>query len=99
VSLPSLEGIKRAVAMEMWVALLPRRCAESEITRGELVALSVPEIRLRRQVRLVFRKTSERSHTTAAFLATVNMDRSDRSGGSDPSDRSRRARTPKRKEA
>jgi DNA-binding transcriptional LysR family regulator len=102
VSLPSLEGIKRAVAMEMGVALLPRRCAESEITRGELVALSVPEIRLRRQVRLVFRKTAERSHTTTAFLATVNMDRSDRSdrsGGSDPSDRSRRARTPKRKEA
>ena len=31
----------------------------------------MPEIRLRRQVRLVFRKTSERSHTTAAFLATV----------------------------
>jgi DNA-binding transcriptional LysR family regulator len=82
VSLPSLEGIKRAVAMQMGVALLPRRCAESEISRGELVALSVPEIRLRRQVRLVFRKTSERSHTTAAFLATVTVEGSDRSGGS-----------------
>jgi len=34
VSLPSLEGIKRAVAMQMGVALLPRRCAESEIARG-----------------------------------------------------------------
>ncbi len=31
VSLPSLEGIKRAVATNMGVALLPRRCAESEI--------------------------------------------------------------------
>ena len=40
VSLPSLEGIKRAVAMQMGVALLPRRCAESEIARGELVALA-----------------------------------------------------------
>jgi DNA-binding transcriptional LysR family regulator len=39
VSLPSLEGIKRAVAMRLGVALLPRRCAESEIARGELVAL------------------------------------------------------------
>ena len=56
VSLPSLEGIKRAVAMQMGVALLPRRCAESEIARGELVALAMPEIRLRRQVRLVFRQ-------------------------------------------
>ena len=51
VSLPSLEGIKRAVSMQMGVALLPRRCAELEIARGELVALAMPEIRLRRQVR------------------------------------------------
>ena len=48
--------------MQMGVALLPRRCAESEIARGELVALAMPEIRLRRQVRLVFRKGGERSH-------------------------------------
>jgi DNA-binding transcriptional LysR family regulator len=71
ISLPSIEGIKRAVAMEMGVALLPRRCAELEISRGELVALAMPEIRLRRQVRLVFRKVPERSHASAAFLASV----------------------------
>ena len=71
VSLPSLEGIKRAVAMQMGVALLPRRCAESEIERGELVALAMPEVRLRRQVRLVFRKAGERSHAATAFLASV----------------------------
>ena len=55
--------------MQMGVALLPRRCAESEIARGELVALAMPEIRLRRQVRLVFRKGGERSHAATAFLA------------------------------
>ncbi len=71
VSLPSLEGIKRAVGMKMGVALLPRRCAEPEIERGELVALAMPEIRLRRQVRLVFKRGGERSHAAAAFLATV----------------------------
>ena len=71
VSLPSLEGIKRAVAMQMGVALLPRRCAESEIARGELVALAMPEIRLRRQVRLVFRKGGERSHAATAFLTEI----------------------------
>jgi DNA-binding transcriptional LysR family regulator len=76
VSLPSLEGIKRAVAMRMGVALLPRRCAESEIARGELVALAMPEIRLRRQVRLVYRKAAERSHASAAFLAVVEGARS-----------------------
>ena len=81
VSLPSLEGIKRAVAMELGVALLPRRCAEAEIARGELVALSMPEIRLRRQVRLVYRKGAERSHAAAAFLSRVETSREDKRRG------------------
>ena len=71
ISLPSLEGIKRAVAMELGVALLPRRCAEAEIARGELAALQIPEIRLRRQVRLAYRKSGERSHAATAFLTLV----------------------------
>jgi DNA-binding transcriptional LysR family regulator len=76
ISLPSLEGIKRAVVMELGVALLPRRCAEPEISRGELVALQVPEIRLRRQVRMVYRKTGERSHASSAFLTLVESRKS-----------------------
>ena len=55
----------------MGVALLPRRCAESEIARGELIALAMPEVRLRRHVRLVFRKAGERSHAATAFLASI----------------------------
>jgi DNA-binding transcriptional LysR family regulator len=89
VSLPSLEGIKRAVALKMGVALLPRRCAESEIARGELVALTMPEIRLRRQVRLVYRKAGERSHASAAFLALVEERRTERAGRSDRAEASR----------
>jgi len=71
ISLPSLEGIKRAVAMQLGVALLPRRCAEAEIARSELVALQVPEVRLRRQVRLIYRRSGERSHAASAFLTVV----------------------------
>ncbi len=71
ISLPSLEGIKRAVAMQLGVALLPRRCAEPEIQRGELVALQVRDIRLRRQVRMIYRKAGERSHAASAFLTLV----------------------------
>lgn len=71
ISLPSLEGIKRAVAMQLGVALLPRRCAESEIQRGELVALQMRDIRLRRQVRMIYRKGGERSHAATAFLTMV----------------------------
>ncbi len=77
ISLPSLEGIKRAVAMQMGVALLPRRCAQAEIARGDLVALAMPEVRLRRQVRVVFRKGGERSHAATAFLAVVEEHRKD----------------------
>ncbi len=76
ISLPSLEGIKRAVAMQLGVALLPRRCAEAEISRGELVALQVPELRLRRQVRLIYRKAGERSHAAVAFLKVTEARRS-----------------------
>ena len=53
------------------ISLLPRRCAEPDIARGELVALPVPEIRLRRQIRIVFRRGAERSHAATAFLKSI----------------------------
>jgi DNA-binding transcriptional LysR family regulator len=71
VALPSLDGIKRAVEMGIGIALLPRRCALTEIARGHLVAVRVPELGATRQVRLVFRKSGERSRAAEAFLATV----------------------------
>jgi DNA-binding transcriptional LysR family regulator len=73
IALPSLEGIKRAVEREMGVALLPRRCALSEIARGQLVAVRVPEVRLPRQVRLVYRR-GELSHAATAFLAAAKSE-------------------------
>jgi len=39
------------------------------------VALAMPEIRLRRQVRMVFRKGGERSHAATAFLGVLEDDR------------------------
>jgi len=70
-SLPSLDGIKRAVEMGIGVALLPRRCALTEIARGHLMAIKVPELGAPRQVRLVFRRTGERSRASEAFLALL----------------------------
>jgi hypothetical protein len=35
----------------------------------------MPEIRLRRQVRMVFRKSGERSHAATAFLAVIEDDK------------------------
>ncbi len=71
ISLPSLDGIKRAVEMGIGVALLPRRCALTEIARGSLVAVKVPELGATRQVRLVYRKTGERSRAAEAFLEVI----------------------------
>lgn len=77
VSLPSLDGIKRAVEMGVGVAVLPRRCALTEIARGDLVAVKVPELKGRRVVRFVFRRTGELSHAAAAFLDLVRTHRSE----------------------
>jgi len=68
IALPSLEAIKRAVEMRIGVALLPRRCALTEIAHGTLVAVRVPELRLPRHVRLVYRRSGELSHAATAFL-------------------------------
>ena len=67
-SLPSLDGIKRAVETGLGVALLPRRCALGEIGRGQLVEVRVPELRSPRQLRFVYRREADLSHAAQAFL-------------------------------
>ena len=73
IGLPSLDGIKRAVEMGLGVALLPRRCAHTEIARGQLAAVKVPQLRLPRRIRLVCRRSGEMSHAAAAFLDAARV--------------------------
>lgn len=68
ISLPSMDGIKRAVEAGLGVALLPRRCAERELAGGQLVEVRVPELRAPRQVRFVYRRSGGSSHAAQAFL-------------------------------
>jgi len=70
ISLPSLDGIKRAVELKLGVALLPRRCAITEIASGRLVAVPVAGLSRKRQVTLVCRK-AHRSHAADAFLGVA----------------------------
>jgi len=70
ISLPSLDGIKRAVEMKLGVALLPRRCAITEIASGRLAAVPVTGVSRRRQVMIVCRK-AQRSHAAEAFLGVA----------------------------
>jgi len=69
--LPSLDGIKRAVEMGLGVALLPRRCAASELSKGSLVAVRVDQLRLPRSMRLFYRSAAKLSHAAQAFLETA----------------------------
>src|SRR6188474_1252521 len=73
VALPSLEAIKRAVEMKMGVALLPKRCALTELARGQLAAVKVQQVRLARQLRLVYRRAGEMSHAAQAFLQVARV--------------------------
>jgi DNA-binding transcriptional LysR family regulator len=67
IALPSLDGIKRAVELSLGVALLPRRCAVTEIASKRLVAVPINGISRKREVTLVCRK-AHRSHAADAFL-------------------------------
>ena len=79
-SFPSLDGIKRAVEMDLGVALLPRRCALAEISRGQLAVVHVSQLRLPRQVRLVHRRSGEVSRAAAAFLEAAKREASKKTG-------------------
>jgi len=71
VELPSLEAIKRFVAMGNGVALLPGLTAQAEIERGELVQVRIPELVLEHRLRLVHRRNAALSHAAVAFLKVV----------------------------
>src|SRR4029077_4570221 len=68
IELPTLQAIKRFVAMGNGVALVPEISVENELARGALVRLAVRALRLHRKLRLVYRKSASLSHAARAFL-------------------------------
>jgi len=68
VELPTLQAIKRFVAMGSGVAFLPEISVEDEIAHGELVRIPVNELRVHRKLRLIYRKSAALSHAGRAFL-------------------------------
>ena len=71
VELPSLEAIKRFVAMGNGVALVPGLTVRPEIESGALVRVRVTELQLERKLRLVYRRQASLSHAALAFLKIV----------------------------
>lgn len=68
VELPSLEAIKRFVALGNGVALVPGLTVQPELARGELVQVQVPELKIARPLWLVHRAHTSLSHAGEAFL-------------------------------
>lgn len=68
VQMPSIEAIKKFVAMGNGVALVPGICVEAEVARGELVRIPVPALAFERKLRIVYRKHANLSHAAKAFL-------------------------------
>ncbi len=80
IELPTLQAIKRFVAMGNGVALLPEISVESELARGELVRIPVRELGLHRKLRLVYRKAASISHAARAFLKVAETVSNQRQG-------------------
>jgi DNA-binding transcriptional LysR family regulator len=71
VSMSSLDAIKHAVESGLGVAILPRSCAAGELAGGRLVALELPHLAMRRELRLAYSGKRDLSRAAAAFLAAV----------------------------
>jgi len=68
VELPTIESIKRFVEMGMGVAIVPRMCAQAEVERGQLIEVRIREMRLRRDLFLIFRRDRPLSQPAQALL-------------------------------
>ncbi|HEY1272889.1 MAG TPA: LysR family transcriptional regulator [Terriglobales bacterium] len=80
VELPTLQAIKRFLAMGNGVALVPEISVEGELARGELVRIPVSEIQLHRKLRLVYRKEASLSHAARAFLTLAEATANEQKG-------------------
>ena len=71
IELPTIEAIKRFVAMGNGVALVPHLTVARELETGDLVRVPVDELEMKRVLRLVHRRRASLSYAATAFLGTV----------------------------
>jgi DNA-binding transcriptional LysR family regulator len=71
IELPTIEAIKRFVAMGNGVALVPHLTVARELEAGTLVRVPVDELEMKRLLRLVYRRQATLSYAARAFLRTV----------------------------
>ena len=71
IELPTIEAIKRFVAIGNGVALVPHLTVARELETGDLVRIPVDELEVRRVLRLVHRRQATLSYAARAFLRTL----------------------------
>ena len=71
IELPTIEAIKRFVAMGNGVALVPHLTVAQELKSGDLVRIPVEDLEARRILRLVHRRQATLSYAARAFLRTI----------------------------
>jgi DNA-binding transcriptional LysR family regulator len=71
IELPTIEAIKRFVAMGNGVALVPHLTVVRELESGDLVRIPVDELEVKRVLRLVHRRQTALSYAARAFLRTI----------------------------
>ena len=71
IELPTIEAIKRFVAMGNGVALVPHLTVARELETGDLVRVPVDDLEVKRILRLVYRRQATLSYAARAFLRTV----------------------------
>jgi DNA-binding transcriptional LysR family regulator len=71
IELPTIEAIKRFVAMGNGVALVPHLTVAQELESGALVRIPVEDLEAKRILRLVHRRQTTLSYAARAFLHTI----------------------------
>jgi DNA-binding transcriptional LysR family regulator len=79
IELPTIEAIKRFVAMGNGVALVPHLTVARELEMGDLVRVPIDELEVRRVLRLASRRHAALSYAAKAFLGTLK-DLADKQG-------------------
>ena len=71
IELPTIESIKRFVQMDMGVAIVPRMCVRWEVEQGLLVEVKIRQLRMPRDLYLLYRRSGPLSHAAAAMLGLL----------------------------
>jgi DNA-binding transcriptional LysR family regulator len=75
VEMPTIESIKCCVEMKKGVAIVPHMCVAREVARGDLRALRIRQMRIKRALYLVYRGDRPLTAAARAFVEIVKAKR------------------------